>query len=162
MHSIRVWSAGALLKVLCAALLTFMVLVLAPFAPASYIQQPAAAAQSQLHAITFVISGSGSAIATGDVHEYVTADFSCTINRVDISANPSGSITVDIWKVNAGIPTSGNKISASAPATLSSSQLAQSGSLSGWTTSVSTNDVFDANVATASTVTSATVQIWCK
>jgi len=117
---------------------------------------------NQLHSITFAISGGGSVISTGDVHEYITSDFACTINRVDISGNPSGSMTVDIWKVNAAIPTGTNKISASAPATLSSSQLAQSGSLSGWSTSVVANDVFDANVATVSSVTSATVQLWCQ
>jgi hypothetical protein len=117
---------------------------------------------SQLHSITFAINGGGSVISTGDVHEYITVDFNCTISRVDISGNPSGSMTVDIWKVNAAIPTGTNKISASAPATLSSSQLAQSGSLSGWSTSVVANDVFDANVATVSSVTSATVQLWCQ
>jgi hypothetical protein len=120
------------------------------------------AGAAQLHSITFAINGGGSTITTGDVHEYITVDFNCTINRVDISGNPSGSMTVDIWKVNAAIPTGTNKISASAPATLSSSQLAQSGSLSGWSTSVAANDVFDANVATASSVTSATVQLWCQ
>lgn len=117
---------------------------------------------SQLHSITFAINGGGSTISTGDVHQYITADFACTINRVDISGNPSGSMTVDIWKVNAAIPTGTNKISASAPATLSSAQLHQSGSLTGWTLPVVANDVFDANVATASSVTSATVQIWCQ
>jgi len=160
MPNTKLWPGATFLVLVL--VLVLLLAVLAPFAPASYIQQPAAAASSQLHSITFVINGGGSVIATGDVHEYVTADFACTINRVDISANPSGSMTVDIWKANAAIPTSGNKISASAPATLSSSQLAQSGSLTGWTTSVSTNDVFDASVATSTTVTSATVQIWCK
>jgi hypothetical protein len=119
-------------------------------------------ASNQLHSITFVINGGGSTIATGDIHQYPTADFGCTINRIDTSGNPSGSITVDIWKAAGAIPTSGNKISASAPATLSSAQLAQSGSISGWTTSVSVGDVFDASVATVTSVTSVTVQIWCQ
>lgn len=117
---------------------------------------------AQLHTITFNISGGGSVVTTGDVHNYLTVDYSCTINRIDTSGNPSGSATVDIWKAAGAIPTSGNKISASAPATLSSSQLSQNGSISGWTTGVSSGDVFDASVATATTVTSVTVQIWCQ
>ncbi len=117
---------------------------------------------SQLHTITFSISGGGSTITTGDVLSYPTAAFSCTINRVDISGNPSGSITVDVWKAAGAIPTSGNKISASAPVTLSTSQLNQNGSISGWTLGVSSGDVFGASVATVSSLTSATVQIWCQ
>lgn len=119
-------------------------------------------ANSQPHAITFVIDGGGSAITTGDIKFYPTADFACTINRWDISADQSGSITVDVWKAAGAIPTSGNKISASAPLTLSSAQLAQNGSRTGWTSSVSVGDVFGFNVATASTVTRVVGQIWCQ
>lgn len=119
-------------------------------------------ANSQPHSITFIIDGGGSVIATGDAKIYPTADFSCTINRIDISADKSGSATVDVWKAAGAIPTSGNKISASAPLTLSSAQLSQAGSLTGWSTSVSVGDVFGFNVATAATVTRIMGQIWCQ
>jgi len=115
-----------------------------------------------LHSVTFVIDGGGSAITTGDIKLYQTVDYACTINRVDISADQAGSITVDVWKANAAIPTSGNKISASAPLTLSSAQLSQSGSLTGWTTAVAVNDVFGFDVITAATVTRVSGQIWCQ
>lgn len=117
---------------------------------------------AQLHSIVFTINGNGSAIATGDLKVFPTADFSCTINRYDVSADQSGSITVDIWKAAGAIPTSGNKISASAPVTLSSAQLSQNGSRTGWTNAVSAGDVFGATVATAATVQNVTVQIWCQ
>jgi hypothetical protein len=119
---------------------------------------------TQQHVIAFAISGGGSVISTGDTHSYPTAAFSapCNITRIDASGQPTGSITVDIWKAAGAIPTSANKISASAPATLSGSQLNQNGSLAGWTTAVSSGDVFGASVATVSSVTSATVQIWCQ
>lgn len=120
------------------------------------------AGAGQLHSISFVIDGGGSTILTGDAKVYPTADFACTINRIDISADQSGSITVDVWKAAAAIPTSGNKISASAPLTLSAAQLAQNGSLTGWSTAVSVGDVFGFNVATATTVTRVTGQIWCQ
>jgi hypothetical protein len=120
-----------------------------------------AGSATQQHVITFSIDGGGSAITTGDLAVFPVAAFACTINRVDVSADQSGSITVDIWNRSAAIPTAANKISASAPATLSSAQLSLNGSLTGWTTSVSSGSVFGATVATASTVQKVTVQIWC-
>ena len=117
---------------------------------------------TQLHSVSFVIDGGGSVISTGDAKVYPTADFACTINRIDISADQSGSATVDVWKAAGAIPTSGNKISASAPLTLSSAQLAQNGLLAGWTLTVSVGDVFGFNVATATTVTRIVGQIWCQ
>jgi hypothetical protein len=61
---------------------------------------------------------------------------------------------VDIWKANNAIPNSGNKISASAPATLSSAQLNANSALTGWTKTVAVGDVFWASVATADGVLS--------
>jgi trimeric autotransporter adhesin len=117
---------------------------------------------AQLHVISFVIDGAGVAIVTGALKDFPTVDYACTINRIDIASDVSGSITVDVWKANAAIPVAGNKISASAPLTLSTAQLAQSGSLTGWTTNVSTNDVFGFSVASATTVTHVVGQIWCQ
>lgn len=114
------------------------------------------------HVIAFGIDGGGSAITTGDLGVFPTAQFACTIYRTDVSADQSGSITVDIWKRAGAIPTSAQKISASAPVTLSAAQLNQNGSISGWTTGVSPGDIFGATVATSATVTKVTVQIWCK
>jgi len=115
----------------------------------------------QQRVITFVIGDDTNVISTGDVLRYPTANFACTINKAMVSGNPSGSITVDIWKRAGAIPTNANKISASAPVTLSASQLNQNSPLTGWTTAVAVGDVFGASVATAATVTSALVQIWC-
>lgn len=115
-----------------------------------------------LHAIEFTIGNGTDVISTGDAGVYPTAAFACTIIRTDISGKQSGSITVDVWKAAGAIPTSGNKISASAPITLSSSQLNQNGSISGWTTSVSSGDVFGFSVATVGTVTQVVGQIWCQ
>lgn len=116
------------------------------------------------HVITFPISGAaGAAISTGALKSFPTAEAACTIYRTDISADQSGSITIEIWKHAAGtIPTSGDKISASAPITLSSAQLNQNGSISGWTTSVAKDDIFGGTIVTAATVTVVTAQIWCR
>ncbi len=116
-------------------------------------------------AVTFNINGGGAEITTGDVLSYPgTGANTGTITRVDISgygtAGAACSITVDLWKVNAAIPTGSNKISASAPATLSSANLSQSGSISGWTTAVAANDVWGASVASVTGCISALVQVW--
>lgn len=122
----------------------------------------AGAPVGDLHSITFVIDGGGSPILTGDLKDFPTANFACTISRIDISADVAGSITVDIWKRAGAIPTSAQKISASAPLTLSAAQLNQNGSLTGWTTAVAVGDVFGGTVATAATVTHVIGQIWCQ
>lgn len=115
------------------------------------------------HAITFVINGSnGAAITTGALGLFPAVNYACTIGKVIVSGAPSGSITVDIWKASGAIPTSGNKISASDPATLSSSQLSTDTTLTGWTKSVSIGDVFGGTIVTAATVTSVIVSIWCQ
>lgn len=119
-------------------------------------------ASNLIHVITFSVDGAGTALATGDIKQYPTVAYSCTIYRIDISSDQTGSITVDVWKRAGAIPAAGNKISASAPLTLSSAQLAQNGSLTGWTTAVSSGDVFGFSIATAATVTKVTGQIWCR
>lgn len=117
---------------------------------------------SQQHQINISIDGGGSTISTGALGQFQTVAFACTITRIDIAADQSGSITIDVWKKAGAIPGSGDKISASAPITLSSAQLNQNGSISGWTTSVSSGDVFGGTITTAVTVTKATATIWCQ
>jgi hypothetical protein len=115
-----------------------------------------------VHQINFVIDGNGSPIATGTLKDFPSVNFACTINKVTIASDKSGSITVDIWKANGAIPTSANKISASAPVTLSNAQLNQNSALTGWATTIAAGDVFGFNVASASTVTHAVGQLWCQ
>jgi hypothetical protein len=103
-------------------------------------------------------------ITTGDTGCYSdTGSYTGTINRLDIIGNAAAlatcSITVDVWKANAAFPTSGNKISASAPATLSSATVSQSGSISGWSTTVSNNDIWGASVATVTGCVYAQVRV---
>lgn len=121
------------------------------------------ASSAQQHSITIPIAGGPIVTGTSGVGLPATANFSCAINKAQASADASGSITVDIWKAAASIPSSGDKISASAPVTLSSSQLNQNSSISGWTTAVAIGDVFWASVASVDgSLTAATVQLWCE
>lgn len=112
----------------------------------------------QVSAIGYVIDGGGSAITTG-VKGDLYIPFGCTITANTLLADQSGSIVVNIWKVAfASYPaTSGNKITASAPPTISSATNAQDTTLSGWTTSISAGDTLRFNVDSVSTITRVTL-----
>jgi hypothetical protein len=118
----------------------------------------------QQHAITFVIDGGGSAITTGPLNIFPTVAFTCTINRVDVSADRTGDIEVDIWKAAGAIPTGVNRISGMNPAKLVNQQLNQNGvNLMGWSTVVvNSGDVFGGEVVSAVSVERVMVQIWCE
>lgn len=117
---------------------------------------------NQTHTVTIPIVGSPITTGTTCVGFPAMANFTSTITGCTILGNVSGSITVDIWKANAAIPSSANKISSTSPATLSSQQINSASSISGWTTSISPHDVFWASVATVDgTLTSVTIQILC-
>lgn len=124
----------------------------------NYNQAPNQSPAAPPHSITFALTPT----ATGDQKIYPSFHYACTLQSYDITADQSGSISVDIWQANAAIPTSGNKISASAPVALSSAQLAQGGSVSTWTTAVAANAVFAANVSSYSTLTHVTITLWCQ
>lgn len=108
------------------------------------------------------IDGSSQALTSGQVG-YVTIPHACTIIGWSVQGDQSGSISIDIDKHAAAIPnTTTDKISASAPLSLSSAQLAQSTTLTGWTTSVAANDVIGFNVTSVSNLTRATAVVNCR
>jgi len=119
------------------------------------------------HSVTFSINGGGSTIATGATGQYIESEFASTSGIYKVAttgtastAGSTCSITVDVWKTNATVPTSGNKISASDPATLSSAQYSVDTTLTGWTTSVAVGDIWSVSVATVVACINATVQVW--
>ncbi len=125
----------------------------------------ASTAAATPHAATFSISGNGSTIVTGALLVNFETENAGTIYKVvtngTATAGPANcSITVDIWKAANAIPTNANKISASAPATLSTAQLSTDTTLTGWTTAVAVGDVFSASVASVTGCVSAYVQVW--
>lgn len=114
--------------------------------------------------IAFIISGGGSAITTG-LKGYLYIDFPCTITQSTLLADQSGSIVVNIWECpyanfNPGThPVAADKITASAPPTISSGVKAQDSTLTGWTTSVAADSVLAFNVDSVSTVTQVTLTL---
>jgi hypothetical protein len=103
----------------------------------------------------------GGSVLTAGVAGYITIPYACTISGWSVQADQSGSVSVDVWKTAAAIPGSANKISGSAGPSLAGAQLAQSATLTGWTTSVNPNDVVGFSVASASSITRATVIVNC-
>ncbi len=118
--------------------------------------------QTIQHTIGLTIDGGGSAPATG-VKGYVVCPFAGTIIGVRmLSADgTAGSAVIDVWKTAFGetMPTVANTITASAKPTLSSEKSSEDNTLTGWTTSVTANDLFGFNLDSVSTCTKITLLI---
>ncbi|MGD1001853.1 MAG: hypothetical protein ABSA67_14255 [Candidatus Brocadiia bacterium] len=109
-------------------------------------------------AIEFVIDGGGSAITTG-VKGFLEIPFNCTIQRVTLLADQSGSIVVDVQtSTYSGFPTT-SSIAASDLPTLSSAQKSQDSTLTGWSTSLTAGNIIAFKVNSATTVTRVTVSL---
>ena len=101
-----------------------------------------------------VIDGGGSAITTGikgDLHIPVA----CTITAVDMLADQSGSIVIDIWKDTYANypPTVADTITASAKPTISTALKSEDTTLTGWTVSCSAGDTLRFNVDSCTSIT---------
>lgn len=103
----------------------------------------------------------GSALSSGSV-VYFTVPYTCTIGAWNITVD-AGTVTFDIWKIGTGsaIPTVTNTITASAKPALASGTALHSTSMSGWTTSVSANDIFGIQLNTVATAKYAEIDLEC-
>lgn len=128
----------------------------------------AVSATKPLHVAQITIDGGGFAITTGfkgSVQYPFSAGTIVGWSIEETSGNP-GSVSVEVWKHSGtqtapNVPGSSDKISASAPISLSSASAngsAASG-VSTWTTAVAQWDSIGFNVASASTVQRITIQI---
>jgi len=113
-----------------------------------------------LDSIQFIIDGGGSAITTG-VKGDLRIPFNCTILSATLMADQSGSIVIDIWKDSLANfpPTVADTITASAKPTLSSATNSEDKTLTGWTTTINSNDTLRFNVDSATTVTRVTLAL---
>lgn len=109
------------------------------------------------------LDGGGSAITTG-VKGYVEIPYACTIQKATTLCDQTGSIVIDVWKDTYANypPTDADSITASAPPTISSATKAQDSTLTGWTTSVSADDIIGFNVDSITTVTRCHLNIECQ
>lgn len=114
--------------------------------------------QFKKSAIEYVFDGGGVTIAAnakGDIQ----VPFSCRIVAARLLADQTGSIVVNIWKDTYGNfpPTVGDKITASAPPTISSSDHSEDTTLSGWTTFIAQGDTLRFNVDSVTTIARVTL-----
>lgn len=116
----------------------------------------------KIRAIAFVIDGGGSTITTG-VKGDLQIPFACTISRATLLADQSGSIVVNVWKDTVANypPTVADKITASAPPTISSATNSTDATLTGWTTSITALDTLRFNVDSATSITRVTLVLSC-
>lgn len=115
---------------------------------------------TKIIAIEVVIDGGGAAITTG-IKVDVEIPFACTINRVTMLADQSGSIVVDIWKDTYANypPLVGDSITASAKPTITTATKSQDATLTGWTTSVAAGDTLRFNVDSVTTIERVTLSL---
>ena len=110
--------------------------------------------------ICIYIDNQDDAITTG-IKAKICIDYACTIQSVTLHGSPSGSIVIDIWKVNYNnLPASvENTITASAKPTISSGIKYQDITLSGWTKSISAGDWLYFNVDSCTTMTNCSIDL---
>lgn len=103
----------------------------------------------------------GSALTSGSI-VYFTVGYACTISSWNISVD-AGTATIDVWKIATGtaIPTVSNTITASALPAISSGTSIHSSTLTGWTTSVTANDIFGIQLKTVATAKFVEFDIEC-
>jgi hypothetical protein len=118
-------------------------------------------ANVKIRSIGYVFDGAG-AILQAPRTSYYTVPFACTISAWNITVD-AGTATVDVWKVASGtaIPTAANKITGSATPAISTGTAIHSTTLTGWTTSVSANDVFGFNLSAVTSATNVSIVLEC-
>lgn len=99
------------------------------------------------------LNGNGFAITTGIKRPYYEVPWACTITKARVFGDQSATATVDILRTtytdfDAGSthPVAGDKISASAPMSLSAGVKSEDSTLTGWTKTLAAGDVICPNV----------------
>jgi hypothetical protein len=119
---------------------------------------------AQVANLEFVIDGLGDPITTG-LKGYLRVDFAGVLQAATLLADQTGSIVVNVWKCTYSDfdppthPAVGDKITASAPPTITTAKKSEDTTLSGWTTSFAAGDVFAFNVDSATTVERVTIAL---
>ena len=91
--------------------------------------------------LTFVV-GDATAISTGEkIKTRIIVPYSGTITKWSLISDTSTTTVIDIWK-STTIPTNVNSITGTAKPTLSAQTFTTSSTLTGWTTTVSQDDIF--------------------
>lgn len=124
-----------------------------------------AAATNAAHSIEVVLDGGGAVLTTG-IKGYLEVPFALTITQATLLAAQSGSVVVDIFKctyaqfdASSTHPVAGDKITASAPPTITTATKSQDATLTGWTTAVAAGSILGFNINSATTITRVTLSL---
>lgn len=114
----------------------------------------------QFVSITFIFTAGGVTIPTG-IAGSLTIPFNCQITEWTLLGDQTGSIVVDIWKDTYANypPTVADTITGSAKPTISTSNKAQSSTLTGWTTTINSGDILRFNVDSVALLTFVTLSL---
>lgn len=108
-------------------------------------------------AIALIIDGGGSTIGAGQKGT-LEIPFDCTIDSVELLADRSGSVVVDIYKTTYAAydvtthPLVADKITGTSKPTISSATKYTDSTLSGWTVAISAGDVLAFNIDSVATI----------
>ena len=112
-----------------------------------------------------VIDGGGSAISVG-MKGYVEVPFIGTLAQVDMVADRTGSIVIDLWKCSfaqfdagATHPVAGDKITGSTPLTITSAVKSTDSTLTGWTKALAAGDILGFNVNSVAAIQRVTITL---
>jgi hypothetical protein len=105
--------------------------------------------------VTVTFEGDASVLTTGAYKVYVPIPYDGTITGVQLLADQSGSVVVDIWKDTYANfpPTVADTITASAKPTLSGAQKSVDTTLTGWTVAITNGDILEFNIDSVATIT---------
>lgn len=130
--------------------------------PLTWVCVAQAGATAQVATINLVIQSVavGTEIADG-AEAWVVVPFACTISRVDMLADQSGSIVVDLWaEAYADYPpTDADSITSATPPTITTATKSQDGTLTSWTTTLAAGDVLLAHVDSCTNIEQVTIAI---
>lgn len=113
----------------------------------------------------YVIDGGGSTITTGS-KGYLHIPFGCTITQAVLLGDQTGSIVVDLYRTpyssfdsGSTHPVSGDKITASAPPTISSANKSRDNTLTGWSTTLFAEDILEVHVTSVTSMQRVTISL---
>lgn len=110
--------------------------------------------------LAIVIDGGGAVVAVNTKFDF-PLDWAGTWTQWTMLADVSGSMVLNVWKDTYGNypPTVADKITASAPPTITASTKGQSSALTGWTTAFAAGDTLRFNVDSCTSITKVTLAL---
>lgn len=104
--------------------------------------------------VGYTINGNGNTIVTGVAGVGLRVPFACTIDRVTLLADQTGSIVIDIWKDSYANypPTVADSICASAKPTITTAIKSEDTTLTGWTKTIAAGDILYFNVDSCTSI----------